>query len=185
MGLDVNKMGSRIKDERNKLDLNQTQFAEELLCTTKTRQTIGKWEKGTSLPSLDDLKVMSENFNCEIAYLVGEIDCKTHIATDIHNAIGISENAISTLLHYKNLTNDDTFMTLSSLLENPLFYDLLRAIHVHVWNFNKGNLKGNSQEVQLLANAYNCSTNEALKYLETSSHTLIQSQLKQILETIP
>lgn len=185
MELDYKKIGKRIKEERNKLGLNQTDFKDEVCLSPKARQTIGNWENGTSLPNLGDFIAMSNKFDCEISYLLGEIDCKTHVTNDIHNATGLSEEAISTLLHYKNLTNDDTILTLSSLLENPLFYDFLRAIHLHVGNFNKGYLKGNSQDVQLLAKAYNCSTKEALSYLETSSQTHIQSQLTQILKTLP
>lgn len=59
--------GEKITQERNKLNLTQQQFADEM---GVTRQAVSRWEGDVSFPETDKLIKMSEMFGCSIDYLV-------------------------------------------------------------------------------------------------------------------
>lgn len=54
---------------RKKNGLSQEELAEKL---GVSRQSISKWESGTSLPEIDKLILLSEYFNVSVDYLVKE-----------------------------------------------------------------------------------------------------------------
>lgn len=89
-------IGERIKQERNKMNLTQDEFKEKIHISA--RQTIARWENGKVLPSLEDMLVMCDLFECELAYLLCEQDCKTKTATDISKETGLSETSINRIL---------------------------------------------------------------------------------------
>lgn len=92
---------------KEKLKANIKYFREECVGLTLeelagkinvTRQTISKWEKGTALPSLDDIDCMCKVFGCDPDRLLGEFDdCKTRDNQFIHNQTGLHEDAIEAL----------------------------------------------------------------------------------------
>lgn len=91
---DFQKIGNRIKQERNNAKKSQDELGDYI---GVTRQTVAKWEHGKDLPQLSDLLRLCNLFDCEIGYLLCEYDCKTKVATDIKKETGLTEKAISGL----------------------------------------------------------------------------------------
>jgi transcriptional regulator with XRE-family HTH domain len=61
------------------------------------RNTIALWEKGTNMPTLEELLKICNIFNCELGYLLGEMNGKTRKATDIQAETGLSEQSQAVL----------------------------------------------------------------------------------------
>ncbi|MGO5028242.1 helix-turn-helix domain-containing protein [Candidatus Agathobaculum pullicola] len=100
------KIGKRIKFERENLKLTQANLAEQLNLSADSTSLIRKWEKGKALPSVDIFFRMSQLFSCDIAYLLCEYDARTKEAADIWKSVGINEDAVAKLKQsndiYKN-----------------------------------------------------------------------------------
>lgn len=88
MTYNIDKTAERIKKAREDTDLTLGYIAEK--CGVKQYQTVSKWEKGNSTPSLENLFKLCDLFNCDLGYLLGEYDCKKRIAEDIHEMTGLS-----------------------------------------------------------------------------------------------
>lgn len=100
---ELNKLiGERIRKCRTDLKMSQNELAKRI---NRGRRTIVSWENGTEkkCPPIEALMEMCKIFNCEIGYLVGEFDCKRRMATNIHEEIGLSENAIMKLNEYNKV----------------------------------------------------------------------------------
>lgn len=98
------KIGSRIKEERKKKYKSQGAFADAItpfLRDAPSQSTISDWETGTTIPEYDKLLAMSFLFGCNVGYLLGDYDQRTQNAVEIHNSIGLSEESINLLSHYK------------------------------------------------------------------------------------
>ena len=63
------KLGQRLREVRNKSGLSQEALAERV---NVSRQTISKWERGTTLPSADNLAMLSEVFDVPVDALLKE-----------------------------------------------------------------------------------------------------------------
>lgn len=66
MNLDVNKLGSKIRENRKKLDLTQSELAEKLNISTST---IGMYEQGRRTPPIESLLKLSDIFGVELTDL--------------------------------------------------------------------------------------------------------------------
>ncbi len=124
---DWEKIGARIKFERENIDMTQEELAEAI---NVSRSTIIKWENArASAPSIRDLLLLCNFFNCELGYLLCEYDCKTRELTDICNKTGLSENAIQRILAWKRSGFGYFAMdVISKMIEDEeLFPDLLHA----------------------------------------------------------
>jgi transcriptional regulator with XRE-family HTH domain len=93
---------ARIKASREQSGHTLEYVAE--YCGVKQYQTVSKWEKGNSVPSLDNLLKLCELFNCELGYLLGEYEGKTRKTTDLHDATGLDLPAVEELqrIHDQN-----------------------------------------------------------------------------------
>lgn len=99
---ELNKLiGERIRKCRTDLKMSQNELAKRI---NRGRRAIVSWENGTEkkCPPIEALMEMCKVFNCEIGYLVGEYDCKTHALTDVHEKTGLSEAAIFELFNHNN-----------------------------------------------------------------------------------
>lgn len=96
---DWKSIGKRIKGEREKIGMSQSNFAEYCGLQRTSRGTVGEWEKGKRLPDLEALLKMCGLFECELGYILCEkgYPCKTRKATDIQAATGLSEDSIISL----------------------------------------------------------------------------------------
>ena len=64
-GVDV---GSRIRERREKAGLTQAQLAEAVFAT---RQTVGNWERGATLPDIQSLQLLASVFRVTVDELLG------------------------------------------------------------------------------------------------------------------
>ena len=118
-------IGDRIRAERKKRKWSQEDLIEKLAQTKMQvrigRNSISKIESSSkhdfSCFGLDLLIALSELYDCEIGYLLGEYDCPTGRNTDIKEETGLSNEAINTLLFLKEHSSDftDRFSKLSPI----------------------------------------------------------------------
>lgn len=183
---DFKKIGKRIRYERKQAGFtSQIAFAEALHLGESSRQTICKWENGKLLPSLDHLLDMCKLFHCEIGYLLCEYDCKTKENTDIHQVIGLSENAIAVL---KTLNHENHFRALlniiNQIIEHDGFFNLLKAIYLHKLTYIDKKFSPSPELRKSLAKELVSSENEVEKTMELISESTITSSLLNIIHNL-
>ena len=125
------EIAKRIHTQRVALGWSQERLGGELRKDEKerNRNTVGSWEnmigKGR-IPPLKDMLRMCELFNCELGYLLGEHDCKTRVATDVREEVGLSEKAFKVLEFYNKGAKRHPFLSMVEFLledETPLGMD--------------------------------------------------------------
>ena len=184
MAQDLKSIGRRIRLAREKAGYTQAQLALELELSTESRQTIAKWEKGEAWPHYDYLMKMCKVFKCDLGYLLCQYECRTRSLNDVHEMTGLSEGAIKVLKGINDSSMKDVLLTLSKLIEYTEIVKLLRAIHVHVWDFNNNRLQTDNMDLEEVAKYMNCKPHEVKNYLEKSSTLLIQSMLTQMVSQL-
>lgn len=123
-------LGEGMKRARNNAGYTQKSLAERLAVSLKT---VMNWEQGIATPSIDTLMMLCKLYNCDLDYLAGRIDCKTHSVQDISEYTGLTEKAVE-MLHEWNNTLGGKFLlfTLSSLIEQKNHF---RAVLSCAWNY--------------------------------------------------
>lgn len=79
------------KQARKKMGLSQDKFAAKFGFSLST---VKKWEQGKAVPEAETLGYLCEVFQCDISYLFNQIEVPTHELQFIHDATGLSEDAI-------------------------------------------------------------------------------------------
>jgi len=185
MNYDKEAIGKRIRETRIAAGIkSQSEFAEKVGYTAESRQTVGKWETGQVFPSIYNFRDMSRVLKCDIGYLLCEYDCKTRETADISQATGLSENAVNKLMAINTGERREIINTLSRIIEQDDFISLLSAIHVHDWNFNKGQLKIEREDSDRVARIMACQKDDVKRYMEASSKALIEYSFMKIIETL-
>lgn len=185
MKYDKKAIGKRIKEERIKVGFkSQGAFANRMGYAYESRQTVANWEKGKTMPCFEDILTMCDIFKCELGYLLCEYDCKKRDTADIQKIIGLSEDAIEKLSVINKTEIRDILITLSKIIEHKDFIDFLQAIHNHIWNFNRNQIRLNDINNENIAKAMNCKTADVRKYVEASSKSLIEYDIMKIIEDI-
>ena len=180
---DLTKIGKRIRDERQKAGYtSQEKFAEKFSLSGSSRQKIGKWENGKSLPSLDDFLIMCDLFQCQLGYLLCEYDCKTGENTNIHNVTGLSEEAINKLKIIKSHPDiSDMIKVLNRIIEHPYFIDLLKDIHLHTLTYIDKNFSPPLKLKKLLSKELKRPEREVEPCMEKISESTLNTDLLNIL----
>lgn len=184
MAQKLTDVGHRIRLAREEAGLTQAELAEKLQLSAESRQTIAKWEKGEAWPHYDYLMAMCEVFNCDLGHLLCQYECRTQSMNDICEITGLTENAISALQFIKDSPMRDVLFTLSKMIEKTDIVNFLRAIHVHVWDFNNNRLQTDNIDLVEVAKYMNCKPHEVKNYLENSSTLFIQSMLTKIISQL-
>lgn len=127
----ITLIGSRIKECRKEKKLSQDYIAE--CCGVDARQTIGKWENGASTPTIEQLYILCDLFDCDIGYLLGEYDGKTRTIDDVQKHISLSQEAIKKLLKWSNDSNSPVMACLDALLCEQRFVDICSRICIISW----------------------------------------------------
>lgn len=83
-----------LKRARKEAGLTQEGLAETMGVHIKT---VMNWEQGIAEPSLGTLMDLTELYHCDLDYLTGRLDQKTHDLQFIHDQTGLSEKAIEKL----------------------------------------------------------------------------------------
>lgn len=76
------------------LRITQEELADRLGVSLKT---VMNWEQGQAIPSVETLMDLAEIYDCDLDYLTGRLDQKTHDLQFIHDQTGLSEKAIEKL----------------------------------------------------------------------------------------
>ena len=98
---DLFEIGKRIRKARDDKKLSQDEVGASL---HTVRQTVSKWERGMSFPTLEDMLGLCNLFDCELSYLLCETEYKTKNLQGIASFTGLSEKAIHTLFSIKEKT---------------------------------------------------------------------------------
>ena len=83
-----------LKRARKDAGLTQAELSEKMGVHIKT---VMNWEQGIAEPSLGTLMDLTELYHCDLDYLTGRLDQKTHDLQFIHDQTGLSEKAIEKL----------------------------------------------------------------------------------------
>ena len=83
-----------LKRARKEAGLTQADLAEKMGVHIKT---VMNWEQGIAEPPLGTLMDLTELYHCDLDYLTGRLDQKTHDLQFIHDQTGLSEKAIEKL----------------------------------------------------------------------------------------
>ncbi len=94
----------RLRDLIDERNLTLPELAKQL---NTTRQSIGQWKNGDTVPNIIMLKTIAEYFNVSADYLIGIEDCKTHTVSNISDQIGLSEKTIKNLKSMQYPTEDE------------------------------------------------------------------------------
>ncbi len=175
------RIGERIKAARKEVGYSQGELAEKLGLSLDSRQVVGKWEKGEKLPHFELLLKMCEVFGCELGYLLCEYDCKTRVAADVTKVTGLSEDAANRLISINQSPISGAIETLSKLIMHEEFGKLLRAMHLHIFDFNNNRFRMDPQMAREIASYMKCSTTDVTDYMESSSRGLIETSFRQII----
>lgn len=122
----MKKVGSRIKVEREKMGLKPKEFLPKIYKSEKSHKMLTAWENGERMPDLDSLALMSELFNCDIGYLLGDYDEKTRTMTDICAATGLSSGSINAIRY---MTANGKKTVLDHVIGNFHFFSILGLIY--------------------------------------------------------
>lgn len=93
-------------------------------------ETIRNWEQNRAIPSLSILLELSDLYQCDLDYLTGRIDCKTHDLQFICDNIGLSESATTELIKRNAPSHTETYKLdiLSTLICSGDFWKVLHGI---------------------------------------------------------
>ena len=88
-----------LKRARKEAGLTQAELTEILKSKgiASHIKTVMNWEQGIAEPSLGTLMDLTELYHCDLDYLTGRLDQKTHDLQFIHDQTGLSEKAIEKL----------------------------------------------------------------------------------------
>lgn len=107
----------RLAAERKKKKWSQEDLAWKLQARP---QTISNWESGRSTPSFGAMMKLADMFDCDLDYLTGRLQEKTHDIHYVHEITELSEEAINKILKEKS-------QTVSRFIENPVFSSFIRC----------------------------------------------------------
>ncbi len=65
--MDLQKLGKRIRDKREELNVTQSYVAYKLNISP---QAVSKWERGENAPGIENLIPLSKALNCTVEYIL-------------------------------------------------------------------------------------------------------------------
>ena len=92
----IYSMRNGFKKARKRKGLSQAEVADKMGVILKT---VMNWEQGISNPDLETTMKLAELFDCDIDYLVGRIEERTHDLKAICDLTGLSEDAANWIIN--------------------------------------------------------------------------------------
>ena len=134
-----NKLNLRIKKVRIEHGYKSQQSLADALQVD--RSLVKSWESETRpvLPRLDNLLAMCKLFNCDLDYLVGNIEEPTHDIAFIHSVTGLSTAAIKKLQTYKHGSAE--IIMISKIIEHDDLDYLLNRINQLIFKNTRAEVK--------------------------------------------
>lgn len=111
-----------IKRARKNAGYTQQQLADILNVNIKS---VMNWDQGRSIPEWKDAFRLCNLFQCDIDYLFGRIDGRTHDLDYVQSETGLSEESILILRQQRET---ETPSILSRIISHRLFIALMRMI---------------------------------------------------------
>lgn len=167
-----------LKRARKDAGFTQAELAEKLKVTLKTIQNWEQNVKAGTLPTMGQLLQLAEFYDCDLDYLTGRIDCKTHDLQFIHDQTGLSEEAIKKLqrIAFTDRATGNS-QALSFMIEDPDFHYLLALMSQTA----QGDLHAFS-----VGNAYIHTEKRAVINSETrATFSQISDHVREKMETVP
>ena len=130
------QIGKSIMDELNKKGWKKVELAHKLdelneysddITKETARQKVGRWTRGNSYPTLEDLCELSVVFDCDIQHLLGEYQEPTRTTHDICERTHLNEKVVTNILKFDK--GSSIIEVINRLLENERFLDLLQCIY--------------------------------------------------------
>lgn len=117
----------RLKEQRKKVYKRQEDFADAL--HTKV-ETVRNWEQGRTVPETGTLIEICLLLNCDLDYLIGRIDYKTHDVQFIHDQTGLSQSAIEQLQKWNMKEDKDNnwAQNISDFIVHDSFPELMNEV---------------------------------------------------------
>ena len=161
--LDYKKIGERIRTYRKGLHLSQEKLLSNLADADKPhfgRNTLVDVENGVKeafgAVKLAQWEALCEVFNCSMGHLLGEYEAKYYDIQFIKEQLGLSENAVETIIGMSEKEQD----ILSNILEHKSFPKLIEEINlssVDFENYNRGGILMGADKERFLAKRWNIS----------------------------
>lgn len=167
--------GKRLQELRKRHYKTQEQFAEALGVSL---DAVRSWEQGYQPPETANLFKIVEKLDCDLDYLTGRIECKTHDLQFIHDQTGLSEEAIKKLqrIAFTDRATGNS-QALSFMIEDPDFHYLLALMSQTA----QGDLHAFS-----VGNAYIHTEKRAVINSETrATFSRISDHVREKMETVP
>ena len=95
--------GERLAEIRKGKGYSQEELSKKLGMSPKT---IGRWERGETLPALDDMPALSKALGVSIAYLLGEADIEEQ--KTVQEEIAVSKESMQALIPTKETPDEGT-----------------------------------------------------------------------------
>ena len=131
------KLNEKIKRYRKIFELSQEQLAEKL---NVSRQAITKWENGSGVPEISNLKEISDLFGVSVDYLLDDeqqIECPV-----LKEKIILEKNSFSNRYNYaieylkKNYSNNATIYGLTELgRDKGVLFNIIDILSLRVVSF--------------------------------------------------
>lgn len=96
-------IGERIRKIRKDNGLKNQEALAEVLDVS--REAVGEWERGETLPSLQYLLKICDLYHVDLDYIRGRLDCQTHDLQHAHDLTGLSEKALAALAAWHGSDN--------------------------------------------------------------------------------
>lgn len=175
MKIDYKKMGDRVLKLRKEKDYSQGKLSailEDEYYINCSRQRISNIEHGNNNKiDLSLLEALSDIFNCDIGYLIGEIEEHTQENKYICDRLNISEKAADNIKACCHGENKDIF---NALCEHDNLFDIvIPAIQECVYEFVSHSIP--QQKYRLLQSAQTLNENE-LSILEDKINEMKEKQ---------
>jgi len=145
-------IGARIKEERKRANITQSELAHLIADLIKPedpdakdigQSVISNWEKGVALPTLNKIVCLSHIFQCDVGYLLGDYDERTRDHADACAITGLSQTVVDLLIRLKN--SQSTYApfrlkVINLLLESEIFWnniiEHLQSAYLFLKNYN-------------------------------------------------
>lgn len=112
---------TRLKTTAKEQGYTQQTLAEKMYVSV---ETVKKWYT-TTMPDLGTVRELANKLNVDVAFLLGDIECKHHEEQTIKDVTGLSEKACENLVKMKGSSK---MAVLDGLLRNDKFLDVLGSI---------------------------------------------------------
>ena len=159
------EFGKRLAQERKRARLTQQGLADKIeteIGKAPGQNTISNWENGKAFPdSIEIIFALSRIFGCDCGYLLCDYDERTHDATDICKATGLSEETVNTLCNSKSWGYGQELTSVIDALIYDFNYatkgeDISPLIFLINWFLKYSGSEGNSKQIFLNGEIRDC-----------------------------